>query len=293
MNKNVHNALQVAWYLVAFLLIQLAATALVGMGSMVVRGIGLGTAAERVATGQAAMDGTTLALCAALSGLCTIALFAWRRWAPLGSDYVAGRPWAALWWVALLAAGSIIPSEWLSEEMGVEMSPEMTQMFAAIMSSDLGYLAIALLAPLAEEMVFRGAILRTLLGMLGRRWRWLAIAVSALLFGLVHGNGAQLLHAALVGLLLGWMYWRTRSIVPGLVFHWVNNTAAYLIFRAMPGSTDARLIDLFRGNEQTTLLAVGFSLCIMLPALYQLTLRLRSSLSGTGVYRKSSPQGNR
>src|SRR3712207_56432 len=141
------------------------------------------------------------------------------------------------------------------------------------MSTPWGYLALGVLVPFAEEMVFRGAVLRKLLQLFGDRWAWVAIAVSALLFGLMHQNVAQFVHASLIGVLLGWMYWRTGSIVPGVVFHWVNNTVAYLMFHLMPSMHDGKLIDLFHGSEKSMLLGLLFSLCICIPALFQLSFR--------------------
>ena len=80
-------------------------------------------------------------------------------------------------------------------------------------------------------------------------------------------------HAFLVGLLLGWMYWRTDSIVPGVVYHWVNNSVAYVIYNIYPDPS-LELLDMF-GSQRAVLMALVFSLCIFLPALYQLNLRLR------------------
>jgi membrane protease YdiL (CAAX protease family) len=136
-----------------------------------------------------------------------------------------------------------------------------------------GYFAVGLLAPVCEELVFRGAILRALLGSISRHW--LAIAISALLFALIHANPAQMPHAFLVGLLLGWLYYRTSSIVPGIVYHWVNNSVAYVVYNLYP-IPQMKLIDLF-GSQRTVVAAVLFSLLILLPALYQLNLRLRKA----------------
>ena len=69
------------------------------------------------------------------------------------------------------------------------------------------------------------------------------------------------------------MYYRTRSLVPGLVVHFVNNSVAFIICRLMPGMEDARLIDLLQGNHVQEVLYVGFSLLVFLPALYQLHSR--------------------
>jgi membrane protease YdiL (CAAX protease family) len=145
------------------------------------------------------------------------------------------------------------------------------QEFDLILKSRMGYLVVGLLAPLVEELVFRGAVLKALL-----RWKqnpWVGIAISALLFALIHMNPAQMPHAFLIGLLLGWMYYRTDSIVPGVVYHWVNNTVAYIMYNLYP-NPDLTLLDLF-GSERAVMMALGFSFCIFLPALFQLNLRLK------------------
>ena len=82
-------------------------------------------------------------------------------------------------------------------------------------------------------------------------------------------------HAFLIGLLLGWMYYRTDSIVPGIAFHWVNNSLAYVLYNLYP-DPQLKLIDLF-GSQRTVAAAVLFSLFMLLPALYQLNLRLKKA----------------
>jgi hypothetical protein len=68
------------------------------------------------------------------------------------------------------------------------------------------------------------------------------------------------------------MYWRTDSIVPGVVYHWVNNTVAYILYNIYP-NPDLTLLDLF-GSDQKVWMALGFSLLIFLPSLFQLNQRL-------------------
>ncbi len=143
--------------------------------------------------------------------------------------------------------------------------------FDMILRDRWGYLAIGLLAPLGEEVVFRGAILRSLLQWCSKPWA--AIVISALIFAVAHMNPAQLPHAFLIGLLLGWLYYRTNSIIPGMAYHWVNNSVAYVMYNLYP-DPDLTLTELF-GSERTVLMAVGCSLCILLPALFQLNLRLK------------------
>ena len=96
---------------------------------------------------------------------------------------------------------------------------------------------------------------------------------SAAIFAIVHANPAQMPHALLIGILLGWLYCRTGSILPGVAVHWVNNTAAYVFERLFPQMSDTTLTEFFGGDESRVLLSVAFSLLILLPAIYQLYLR--------------------
>ena len=67
---------------------------------------------------------------------------------------------------------------------------------------------------------------------------------------------AQLLNATLLGCLLGWLYYRSGSIAPGIVFHMVNNSVAVLLERLMQGSADMQLVDLFAGDTPHLIHAV-------------------------------------
>lgn len=224
----------------------------------------------------------------------SIAVFIWCKWAVVSRSYVRSRPWGVLFWCSMAACGAIIPSTWLQELMP-ELPNLAEQQFDMILKDRWGYLAVGLLAPLGEELVFRGAVLRILLqrnttspespdnrdvqhSMSNVRRSPFSvqrsIALSALLFALVHANPAQMPHAFLIGLLLGWMYYRTDSIVPGVAYHWVNNTIAYVMYNFYPDPS-LKLADVFGGSQQNVLLAVTFSMLIFLPALYQLNQRLR------------------
>ena len=215
-------------------------------------------------------DPTGLIVTMAVFSILTILLFLWAKWSEVSKHWVRTRPWFVLFWCVLAALGALVPSTWLQELMPA-LPNFAEQEFDMILKDRWGYIIVGLLAPFAEELVFRGAVLRSLL-----RWnsnQWIGIALSALLFAVIHMNPAQMPHAFLIGLLLGWMYWRTDSIVPGVVYHWVNNTVAYVLYNLYP-DPDMTLLDLF-GNQQRVMMALVFSLLIFLPALYQLNLRLR------------------
>jgi len=214
------------------------------------------------------------ALVSVFSSVITLIIFLKTKWTPLTRGYLLSKPWGTLLWVVLFALGTIIPLSFLYEQLGIEMDENTQQIITSMMKEPWGYVAVGILAPLAEEVVFRGAILRTLLGIMSKKNHWVAIFISAALFGLAHFNAAQFINALLMGLLLGWMYYRTGSLVPGILLHWVNNTMAYVLANIMPQS-DGKLIDLFHGDEKTVYYAVGFSLCIMIPSFIQMIIRLK------------------
>lgn len=216
------------------------------------------------------------ALVSAFSSVITLVIFLKTKWTPLTRGYLLSKPWGTLLWVALFSLGTIIPLSFLYEQLGIEMDENTQQIITSMMKEPWGYVAVGILAPLAEEVVFRGAILRTLLGIMSKKNHWVAIMISAAIFGIVHANLAQFINALLMGLILGWMYYRTGSLVPGILLHWINNTMAYVLTNIMPQS-DGKLIDLFHGDEKTVYYAVGFSLCIMIPSFIQMIIRLKKA----------------
>ncbi|WP_025798048.1 CPBP family intramembrane glutamic endopeptidase [Hoylesella saccharolytica] len=275
MSKKNKEILNVLWYLVVFVLIQLGvtyATLFIEMALHPQTDADLNTTIKNLLSND-----TTLVLISVIGSVLTIALFVWRKWVVLSRTYLRSNPWFTLLWVVFLGLGSILPLQWIYEQLNISLSMEMEEMFKSIMGNRWGYLALGILAPLAEEMVFRGAILRTLLSYFNGRMYWVPIIVSALLFGLAHGNMAQLLNAFLIGILLGWMYYRTESIVPGIVLHWVNNTVAYTMYKLMPQMNDGKLIDFFHGNNRLMYMGLACSLLVFIPSLYQLYVRLRKA----------------
>ncbi len=87
-------------------------------------------------------------------------------------------------------------------------------------------LSAVMLAPLLEEVVFRGYIAGGLRYAYGPIVAWV---VSSLAFGLAHGFAAPAINATLCGLVLGFYYMRYRSITLVVMLHAMNNlTACFL-----------------------------------------------------------------
>lgn len=275
MKPIVKQSLNVLFYVVIFFLLQIVTMQLATWGYYIRQGSGVSEAFVQLTRHGPLLKGPVVLAATVLSSVLTIVLFLRLRWTPVGRDYLRSRPWSALVWTGVATFGTIIPSIWLNEQLSLDMPEHVERLLVDIMRQPLGYLFIGILAPVAEEVVFRGAVLRSLLTVMEGRWRWGAIAVSAVIFGAVHGNESQFLHAVLTGVLLGWMYERTRSIVPGLVCHWVNNSLAFLATNLAPGIDDMKLVDLAGGSQLRVVLWLFFSLCIFVPALYQMNRRLK------------------
>jgi hypothetical protein len=213
-----------------------------------------------------------------LFSVVTLVVFISMKWFSASPTYLRSRPWGVVAWSVVAALGAIIPSltlqSYLPELSGwaKELADSTDEQLSAIMSVPGGYMVVALLPPLVEEMVMRGCVLRSLLQW-QPRLRWPMIVLSALFFALIHLNPAQMPHAFLIGLLLGWMYERTGSIVPGVVYHWANNSAAYAMFHIY--HNPQTLQDIIGPGTRPMLMALFFSLLILLPALVQLNMRMK------------------
>jgi len=87
-------------------------------------------------------------------------------------------------------------------------------------------LVFVVVAPLTEELLFRGLILR---GFLSRYTVRKAILASAILFGLFHFNPWQLLGAITVGVLFAWWFVQTGSLIPCLFGHAFSNAMPLIL----------------------------------------------------------------
>lgn len=88
------------------------------------------------------------------------------------------------------------------------------------------FISVSLVAPVVEEVLFRGLILR---GYLKHYTARRSLVISALLFGIVHFNPWQFVTAVILGMVIGWFYERTDSLVPSVYAHALNNSMAFIV----------------------------------------------------------------
>jgi len=117
-------------------------------------------------------------------------------------------------WYILSDIASLFP------EQAKEMS-EQSPMFTTV----AGILYGCIFGPIAEEIVFRGVLVGGLLRMRCRPW--LAILISALLFSLLHSL-LVIVPTMIFAIVAGWLFWRTGSLIPGIIIHIANNSFSFL-----------------------------------------------------------------
>ena len=119
---------------------------------------------------------------------------------------------APLLYAAVTLVMSLLPEAWL--ESYIDASAALTQ------DDVFTILATVVLAPVTEEVIFRGLIFSRLeRAMPG----WLAAVLSALAFGLCHGQPVWMAYAFVLGLVFAFLRLRTGSILPSMLAHFIFN----------------------------------------------------------------------
>ena len=132
---------------------------------------------------------------------------------PLGA-LRSGFGWGLLAWLgstlALVAVG------WVLEQFGRPPEPEAAERAIAMLEPWVVVIAIVILAPIAEEVFFRGVVFNAWLREGGRRWAYIG---SAGLFAAIHLSLLSFLPIFLLGLALAWVYQRKGSLLAPMAMH--------------------------------------------------------------------------
>lgn len=108
---------------------------------------------------------------------------------------------------------SIFPSEWI------------TNLNKGIGDGGWSILTAVVMAPILEEILFRGVIQGSAYSKYGALK---SILISSAAFGIIHLIPQQVIYAFVAGIILGYIYWRTQSILSVIIVHALNNGIAFI-----------------------------------------------------------------
>ena len=115
----------------------------------------------------------------------------------------------------------IIPTPDYIIDLGEIMQPEST------LGSIFLFLAVVVMAPIGEEIVFRGFLQK----FLEEHWKDItrAVLVTSLFFAMIHFNPYWTIQIYLLGVILGFLSWKTNSVIPSIILHSINNAMAFIL----------------------------------------------------------------
>jgi len=131
---------------------------------------------------------------------------------------------------------------------------------------------IALLPAIGEELVFRGVVQQQLQRSIASPW--LAIVLASAIFSFIHFQFEGFLPRMLLGILLGWLYWRSQNLWVPVAAHFVNN-AAQVVGQYLY-SREISTLDLEQDIEVPWPAAAG-SLFLVLGIMYLIHTRIHHS----------------
>jgi hypothetical protein len=147
------------------------------------------------------------------------------RWSSLGLGRTIG------WSIALMALGLAFNYLYATYAIpDIKSQEQMRRMFAALPNTFLNqallFMAVAVIAPVLEELLFRGLLQTALIKYLPD---WAAIMGAAVVFALVHGQVYAFPALVTMGAVFGVLYYKTGSLRVTILAHALNNAAALVL----------------------------------------------------------------
>jgi membrane protease YdiL (CAAX protease family) len=149
--------------------------------------------------------------------------------------------------------------------------PWFWELFERIFENRFGFwgaaLKVVIIAPIIEEVLFRGIIMHGLM----RNYRnWHAVLLSGILFSVFHLNPWQMTYTFFLGLLLGWIMVRTRSLPFTILIHAINNLIVLLSISFHSTIFNHAVFELSQ-KENSYISALAITISILL--LYAFTIK--------------------
>lgn len=112
-------------------------------------------------------------------------------------------------------------------------------------SGGIGMLMVVVMAPVLEEILFRGLIQNSASREYGPVR---GILIASAIFGIIHLVPQQVINAFFCGIILGYIYYRTKSLIPVIAIHLLNNGVAYISARMSPDTAGETMRQLIKND---------------------------------------------
>jgi len=238
------------WIIIAFVMFQVIAAVVIIAGLIGKPGVDLATlmTPEGLADHYDLMFlGNSLGQIFAF-GVFTMAIIyfvkrrSWSEMLPMKAD-------TNVWKMSILASVLVIvasPTVWFLAflnmqiplpEALVEIERQQTELIEGFLTSDfniaLALFHVAMVPAICEEILYRGFVLNLL-----RRTKaiWTSILITGIIFGFYHLRLSQVIPLSVIGIFLGWITIKSRSLIPAMLAHFVNNAFSVILVRVMPES---------------------------------------------------------
>ena len=250
---------------IVFLFMQAAAGIVIAVGGLVIH-------PELIESTKASGDPNTLmnsvgtdalAWAIAISGILTVSIIALLKmvdWKSVLNLKMIDWKWGI---IGIMAAIIGIFALNIMEEM-LDLPNLMEDTFLDMSNSVAGALCVGVIGPIIEEFIFRegveGYMLRNGVN------KWVAIVGSALAFGIIHLNPAQVPFAAAMGIILGIIYYMSGNIVLTSILHIQNNSiAVWQMYSMGEELKDFSMVE-WMGGQGVAIgsMAIGIAICFML-----------------------------
>jgi membrane protease YdiL (CAAX protease family) len=179
-------------------------------------------------------------------------------------------PAVILWGLILMLALSVViepvinlfPAEWY-DWVGDRLKQGGWMMATAVV-----------VAPICEEVLFRGLIQGSLVR---KRGPWVGIPIASALFGIIHIVPQQVVAGFLLGMVIGFVYYKTRSLLAAIVLHLINNALSAFLTLFEPDEGPSPTLRQMIGNQTVYWVIFAVSALLVILSLVQVIGMIRKS----------------
>jgi len=163
---------------------------------------------------------------------------------------------------------------------GFDIPNALEEQFKAMSKTLTGFFAICIVGPIMEEIMMRRIILKEMEK--ATKSMWWGIIISSALFAIIHVNPIQVVFAMPAGIILGWLYCKTGSLLVPICIHILNNTAAFITMR-MDSDSDFTIRSPFGVTFTLILIIISVATCIWIVRRYNKIRKEQELLEATAA----------